>query len=117
MSWLAADKIKTYQYPLDDDVAEGPTNTVPEESGSSGSNWNPEDEDEVTVPEDEDMDLEEELPDTVIKKKVDKAPKKGIDVRNQVNALSRGQGSEEEDPDGEIQKRKSGPTPGAEAET
>ena len=117
MSWLAADKIKTYQYPLDDDAAEGPTNTVPKESGSSGSNWNPKDKDKVTVTEDEDMDLEEELPDTAIKKKVDKAPKKGINVWNQVNALSCGQGLEEEDPNGGFQKRKSGPTSGVEAET
>jgi hypothetical protein len=53
------------------------------------------------------MDLEEEVPDTMIKKKSGKKQKRGLTVRGQINKVAADIGGQ---PNLEVQKRKAGPS-------
>jgi hypothetical protein len=93
-------------------------NLVPENSGLDESEPT-----EQAPDEEEDMDMEEEVPDTTIKKKNSKKQKKGIIVRNQINSVvmemtGTPSGEEPQQPNVEVRKRKTGSSDsGTEAET
>ena len=62
-----------------------------------------------------DMDMEEETPDTTIKRSSGKKPKKGITVRARINSVA-AEIDQPEQPNVEARKRKTGLGTGAEAE-
>ena len=87
---------------------------IPPDSGLSGGGGKTPEVESVSGEED-DMDLEEETPDTTIKKTSGKKQKKGIEVRARINAAAVEMVGEEQ-PDVEVKKRKAGPGTGTEAE-
>ena len=84
------------------------------ESGLSGSGGKTPEAESVSG-EEYNMDLEEETPDTTIKKTSGKKQKKGIEVRARINAAAV-EMVREEQPDVEVKKWKAGPGTSTEAE-
>jgi hypothetical protein len=80
-----------------------------DESGSDGTEWSP----PTAETSEEEMDIEDEVPDTTIKKKSGKKEKRGLIVRDQINKAAaelniQVAGASESNSRSEVQKRKTG---------
>ena len=100
----------------DEEVLGGQSPSEPKETSLSGSGDKSHEEQSVTSEDSEyDMDMEEETPDTTIKKSSGKKPKKGITVRARINSIA-AEIDQPEQPNVETRKRKAGFGTGTEAE-
>ncbi|KAI0283465.1 hypothetical protein BC826DRAFT_973778 [Russula brevipes] len=92
----------------DEELPDRLTSSVPKGTSLNGSGEKSLEERSVTSEDSEcDMDLEEETPDTTIKKTSGKKQKKGIAVRTEINSAA-AQMVQGEQPNVEVRKRKSG---------
>jgi hypothetical protein len=90
----------------DEELAESLSSTVPKRTNSNGSGEKSLE--RSVTSEESDMDLEEETPDTTIKKPSSKKQKKGITVRARINSAAAAQMVQGEEPNVEVRKRKPG---------
>jgi DNA-directed RNA polymerase subunit E'/Rpb7 len=92
----------------DEELPDSLSSYVPKGTSLNGSGEKSESLEERSVTSEEcDMDLEEETPDTTIKKSSGKKQKKGITVRAEINSVA-AQMVQEEEPNVEVRKRKPG---------